>query len=57
MGTLHKFRHLRWGPPRKLSVPYFLRERPDYFAGVRRMIGLIALAAMMLAASALLFAT
>jgi hypothetical protein len=52
MGSLHSFRQLRWGPPRRLSTPHFLRPRwprlswlVSRLSRLRRWFGFILLAA------------
>jgi endonuclease YncB( thermonuclease family) len=47
MGTAFPFRRLRWGPPRKLPTPHFLRERRPRLGGLSRYFGFLALAALM----------
>jgi hypothetical protein len=47
MGTAFPFRRLRWGPPRKLPTPVFLRERRPRLGGLSRYFGFLALAALM----------
>jgi endonuclease YncB( thermonuclease family) len=55
MGTLHQFRHLRWGPPPKLPAPRFLGAQPPHGGGgMHRYAGFIALAALVAAAVVLL---
>jgi len=51
MGTIVPFRLLRWGPPRRLPPPRFLRQGRSLVAGLRRSFGFLALAAMMGAAA------
>lgn len=48
MGSVHPFRRLRWGEPRKLPTPHFLREEKarDRSARLRRVLGFIVLAAL-----------
>jgi hypothetical protein len=51
MGTLHPFRRLRWGEPRKLPTPHFLREDQSRArsARLRRFAGWLVLAALIAA--------
>lgn len=53
MAGVTPFRRLRWGPPRRLPRPYFLRSRRPRLAGLRRISGFIALAVLICAAALL----
>lgn len=48
MGSVHPFRRLRWGEPRKLPTPHFLLEEKARAgsARLRRVAGFIVLAVL-----------
>src|SRR5262245_52736969 len=54
MASIHPFRQLRWGPPRPLSTPHFLRKPRPRLGGLGRYFGFIMLAAMIAAAAIVL---
>jgi endonuclease YncB( thermonuclease family) len=57
MGTVHQYRRLRWGEPRKLSTPDFLREKRPRLAALFRYFGFVALAMLMVIAAAVFLST
>ena len=50
MGTVHRFRRLWHGTPRKPPTPRFLRQRRSRLVGLSRWFGFLSLAMLMVAA-------